>query len=98
MDARLISPWAYNQSERLAAAERSDTFTPSLTIALEMITRVAQVSHRDNRSYRVSSRFVWPRTRPGESHVRGAKLLRWKRNLILTMSPDSRGDCFGPFC
>src|SRR5882672_3314086 len=30
----------------------------------------------------------------GESHVRGAKLLRWNDNLILTVSPDSRGDCF----
>src|SRR5258708_36304569 len=27
----------------------------------------------------------------GESHVRGAKLLRWKENLILKVSPDSRG-------
>src|SRR6202047_530954 len=34
----------------------------------------------------------------GESHVRGAKLLRWKKNLILTMSPDSRGGCPGPLC
>src|SRR5260370_5746356 len=33
--------------------------------------------------------------RAGESHVRGAKLLRWNENLILTVSPDSRGDCFG---
>src|ERR1700737_3905857 len=36
--------------------------------------------------------------RAGESHVRGAKLLRWKKNLILTMSPDSRGGCPGPLC
>src|SRR6202521_1978810 len=34
----------------------------------------------------------------GESHVRGAKLLRWNENLILTVSPDSIGDRFGPLC
>jgi len=34
----------------------------------------------------------------GESHVRGAKLLRWNENLILTVSPDSIGDLFGPLC
>src|SRR3984893_9825539 len=39
-----------------------------------------------------------PPLRAGESHVRGAKLLRWKKNLILTMSPDSRGGCPGPLC
>src|SRR6202790_5909700 len=36
--------------------------------------------------------------RAGESHVRGAKLLRWKENLILKVSPDSRGDSFGQVC
>src|SRR5882762_10115477 len=39
-----------------------------------------------------------PPLRAGESHVRGAKLLHWKENLILTVSPDSRGDCPGPLC
>src|ERR1700677_3426463 len=34
----------------------------------------------------------------GESHVRCAKPLRWKENLILEMSPDSKGDYFGPLC
>src|SRR5712692_7102288 len=34
----------------------------------------------------------------GESHVGRAKLLRWNENLILTVSPDSRGDYFGPLC
>src|ERR1035441_8625714 len=36
--------------------------------------------------------------RGGESHVRWAKLLPWKENLILKVSPDSRGDCFGQLC
>src|SRR5216684_2490499 len=36
------------------------------------------------------------RLRAGESHVQGAKLLRWKENLIQTMSPCSIGDYFGP--
>src|SRR5450631_3189666 len=38
------------------------------------------------------------RVTPGESHVRGAKLLRWNENLILTVSPDSIGELFGPLC
>src|SRR4030088_3489202 len=42
----------------------SDAFTPSLTIALETITGVAQVSHRDHGSYRLGSLLVWPRTGP----------------------------------
>src|SRR5690349_12334285 len=32
------------------------------TIALETITGVAQISHRDNRSYRFGLLLVWPRT------------------------------------
>src|ERR1700726_3376987 len=36
--------------------------------------------------------------RAGESHVGGAKLLRGNENLILTVSPDSIGDLFGPLC
>src|ERR1700724_824289 len=32
------------------------------TIALETITRVAQISYRDNGSYRFGLLFVWPRT------------------------------------
>src|ERR1017187_2417067 len=34
----------------------------------------------------------------GESHVREAKLLPLKGSLILRVSPDSRGDCFGQLC
>src|SRR6516162_8171711 len=34
----------------------------------------------------------------GNRTSEGAKPLRWKEKLILTMSPDSRGDCPGPVC
>src|SRR6202163_4691632 len=46
----------------------------------------------------VSSVAFTSRQRAGESHVRGGKLLRWNENLILTVSPDSIGDLFGPLC
>src|ERR1700730_8143991 len=39
-----------------------------------------------------------PPSYAGESHVGGAKLLRGNENLILTVSPDSIGDLFGPLC
>src|SRR5664280_2687957 len=50
------------------------------------------------RVYLRGLRSLNPDSRAGESHVRGTKLLPWKEILILTVSPDSIGDLFGPFC
>src|ERR1035437_3542212 len=62
------------------------------------VIRLQQFVRRTNKTTANRHSVLPSPSRAGESHVRWAKLLPWKENLILKVSPDSRGDCFGQLC